>query len=153
MGCWSVAIGGGSLRGGSGQVATDFYIFLNILFHRPRGGFMLRSFSRVVAYVFESRRSFSPFSYGRYFKLSKTWANELRGTAISELEFFERLNNTTLTNAKHSIRNTDFCWFWQYFRDDFGISQIPWEVLHTYVTVSFSIRGYCIFESRFLETL
>ena len=34
---------------------------------------------------------------------------ELRCLAFWELEFLERRNKTTCTNAKHSVRNTDFC--------------------------------------------
>ena len=65
----------------------------------------------------------------------------------------ERLNKTTSTNAKHSVRNTNFCLFLQYLGKDLAISQISREVLQKHAKLVIWSREYCMFLIRVLKTL
>ena len=69
------------------------------------------------------------------------------------MEFFERLNTTTFTDAKQSIRNTHVYFVLQYLRSDLAISQISWEVLLGFAKVPISHRRYCVFQTCCLEAL
>ena len=62
-----------------------------------------------------------PLSHRSYCEFNGKQANELRGIVFLELELLARLNNTTFANAKHSVRNTDFCLFLQYLPGEIEI--------------------------------